>query len=134
MQELKTFAAVSETYAGKDTSVIAKDYMEFMQSEEYAGMKSITKQAIDGFVTLILDNKLDEGTYNTGNYSYRNLRNRIKNKYGTYPRFARHIGKSLDYVIDMLSYKTDFYESDMCKWSDKLDIHSVDDYGNYFFD
>lgn len=64
--------------------------------------------------------------------SYRKLRGRIVEKYGTIDRFASVLGKTRQCVSKKLNNRSDFSKADMDEWSQLLDI-KVKDVGSYFF-
>ena len=64
--------------------------------------------------------------------SYKRLRGRIVEKYGTATSFAGALGRSKQYVYNKLSNRTDFTKADMDEWSKLLEIKTRD-IGDYFF-
>jgi len=65
-------------------------------------------------------------------YSYKKLRGKIKEIYGSQKKFADKLGVSENSVSNKLSCKTEFSQSDVEKWADFLEIRRVD-YGEFFY-
>lgn len=65
-------------------------------------------------------------------FTYRKLRGRIVEKYGTATEFADKIGLSKTSLSLKLTGKTGFSKDDIEKWCDALDIDYAD-IGQYFF-
>lgn len=65
-------------------------------------------------------------------YSYRKLRGRIKEIFGTQEAFAKAVGISKVSVSKKLTGKVKFTQSDIEQWADLLLILRKD-YGEYFF-
>ena len=65
-------------------------------------------------------------------YDYSKLRGRIVEKFGTLSRFAEELGTSLVVVSQKMNNKTGFTRNDIEKWSNILDISSIE-YDAYFF-
>lgn len=66
-------------------------------------------------------------------YKYRKLRGRIIERYGTQGEFAKAIGLSRTGLSNKLTCKSEFTQSDIVKWADKLGIEQ-DEYPSYFFE
>lgn len=65
-------------------------------------------------------------------YSYRKLRWRIKEIFGTQAAFANEVGLSKISVSKKLSGKTEFTQSDIDRWAKILGIKR-EEYVEYFF-
>lgn len=65
-------------------------------------------------------------------YSYRKLRGRIKEIFGTQAAFAKEVGLSKISVSKKLSGKTEFIQSDIERWAKILGIKR-EEYVEYFF-
>lgn len=64
--------------------------------------------------------------------SYRKLRGRIVEKFGTIRAFADALELSRVAVSNKLNGRSYFNQADMVKWGDLLEI-SADEFGEYFF-
>lgn len=64
--------------------------------------------------------------------SYKKLRGRIVEKYGTVTGFAKELGKTRQCVDNKLHDRSGFTKADMDEWSRLLDI-KVKEIGEYFF-
>jgi len=67
------------------------------------------------------------------NYNYNKLRGRIVEKYKTQTNFSAALGMSEVSVSNRLVGKNEFYQSDIERWAELLDI-APSDYAAYFFD
>ncbi|MBR0090185.1 MAG: DUF739 family protein [Lachnospiraceae bacterium] len=65
-------------------------------------------------------------------YSYRKLRGRIVEKYGTITGFVSKIGLSKVAAANKLNGRSGFSQRDMAVWGDALEI-PIEQYGEYFF-
>lgn len=65
-------------------------------------------------------------------YTYKKLRGRIVEIYGTQNKFAEKIGISKNSVSKKMNCKSEFSQADIAQWSLFLNIHK-DEYGEYFF-
>lgn len=65
-------------------------------------------------------------------YSYRKLKGRITELYGTQAAFAKALGLSVNSVSKKLTGKTKFSQSDVEKWAKLLNI-SKTEYGEFFY-
>lgn len=65
-------------------------------------------------------------------YSYKKLRGRIKELYGSQKKFSDKLGISENAVSNKLSQKTEFSQSDVERWAVLLGIRRVD-YGEFFY-
>lgn len=65
-------------------------------------------------------------------YSYKKLRGRIKELYGSQKKFAEKLRVSENSISNKLSCKTEFSQSDVEKWAVLLGIRRVD-YGEFFY-
>lgn len=65
-------------------------------------------------------------------YSYRKLRGRIIEKYGSQDNFAKVLDISSNSLSKKLTCKSGFSQADITKWSELLEIDSSQ-YGEYFF-
>ena len=65
-------------------------------------------------------------------YSYRKLRGRIIEKYGSQDNYAKVLGISRNSLSKKLNCKSGFSQADIKKWAELLDIDSSQ-YGEYFF-
>lgn len=65
-------------------------------------------------------------------YSYRKLRGRIIEKFGSQDNFAKVLEISKNSLSKKLNCKSGFSQADITKWSELLDIDSSE-YGVYFF-
>ena len=66
-------------------------------------------------------------------YTYKRLRGRIVEKYGSQEKFAKKIGISRVSVSKKLNGVTGFSQNDIEDWALALDIKSPD-YPSYFFE
>lgn len=65
-------------------------------------------------------------------YSYRKLRGKIIEKYGSQEKYAEILGISSNSLSKKMRGKTGFSQKDIATWSALLEIDK-DDYGKYFF-
>lgn len=65
-------------------------------------------------------------------YSYRKLRGRITEVFGSQAAFAKAIGLSKISVSKKLTCKTEFSQSDVERWSKLLNIKRSE-YGEFFY-
>ncbi len=65
-------------------------------------------------------------------YTYRKLRGRIIEKYGTLSNFAEISGMSLTWLSAKLNNRSGLSQQNMDLWAKLLDIELVE-YGEYFF-
>ncbi len=65
-------------------------------------------------------------------YSYRKLRGKIIEVFGSQENFAKKLGISKNSLSKKLNCKSGFSQTDITKWSELLSIHSSE-YGAYFF-
>lgn len=65
-------------------------------------------------------------------FEYRKLRGRVVEKYGTFAKFAEHIGLSTVSVSNKMRGITQFSQDDIIIWCDALDI-PIAESGTYFF-
>lgn len=65
-------------------------------------------------------------------YSYRKLRGRIVEIYGTMEAFSRELRISKVSMSNKMNGKSNFSQSDMERWGTALDI-PTEEYGLYFF-
>lgn len=65
-------------------------------------------------------------------YQYKKLRGRIVEKFGSIAEFSKEIGMSAVSVSKKLCGKTQFSQSDITEWAEKLDIQ-LSEYSEYFF-
>ncbi len=66
-------------------------------------------------------------------YTYRKLRGRIIEKYGTLQAFADAAGVTLVTVSRKLNCLSGFSQEDISDWAKLLDIE-IGDYGTYFYE
>lgn len=65
-------------------------------------------------------------------YSYRKLKGRITELYGTQAAFSKALGLSVNSVSKKLTGKTEFCQSDVEAWAKLLNIGRKD-YGEFFY-
>lgn len=65
-------------------------------------------------------------------YSYRKLRGRITEVFGTQEKFAKALKISKNSVSKKLTGKTEFSQSDVEQWAEFLNIQRCD-YGEFFY-
>lgn len=65
-------------------------------------------------------------------YTYRKLKGRIAELYGTQGNFAKKVGISRNSMSKKLTCKTEFSQKDIILWAFLLNVNK-DEYGDYFF-
>ena len=66
------------------------------------------------------------------NFSYKKLRGRIIEKYGSQEQFAKALGISSTAMSLKMTGKNGFSQRDIVKWSNLLDI-DLHDVGDYYY-